>query len=311
MPTPKFQCLRRLSPFQGTLQAIVLDNGRAFSADGLYWQIELLSEIKIKNPVWSHPGESEGEQRFFAYAHWSQSGGVERLPINPMLGNQSEHPALATLLDTLQQLPPMPFPAADPIELWLLDRRDQPLALLRSRAHTQQLETVHDPSWQPTLFNDLSFVSHQLLEYEQQGPEDAPQRHRNRLVRLIRDAAGSPSRAQWFRRESDGSGNALSGVRISSELYDRTLPPQAFPELLLREQWEDEQAQGLVDDFFTWQAPMLLTLPSLCAATRERLEELAVQRPVPLYLRRKILPEIRKRSCVEPAMVEAVLRLAE
>jgi hypothetical protein len=115
-------------------------------------------------------------------------------------------------------------------------------------------------------------------------------------------------RAQWFRRESDGSGTGLHGNRLISAHVGRRLDHDAFPELLLRENWEVEPERMLVGDYHDWQAPHLLTHTTLTRPTRERLERAACRQAEKLYRVRHFLPEIINRDLLNVAFVEAVIR---
>jgi hypothetical protein len=128
------------------------------------------------------------------------------------------------------------------------------------------------------------------------------------LSRCIQKAAGPLERAQWFRREHDGSGTGLHGNRLESAHVGRQLSHEAFPELLLRESWEAGPEQMLVGDYHDWQAPYLLTHTTLPRSTRERLERSACRQAEKLYKVRHFLPEIINRDLLNVAFVEAVIR---
>jgi len=301
--------LRRLSPFHGTIQVVEAGEGRAFSLDGIRWTVQLLSQQALRQPVWGNIGPASAERRYFNFASWSSKGGMVRRPVNPSLGDQSSHPALGALLVALDTMPPIPFPLADTLELWLLHREDaMPLALLRSmKGHTPP-PGVYSADWRAFPPEDRGFFSPGLLELAAGDSRHAdPQQHAAQLTALVGQEAGRPRCLQWFRRDAQGGGIGLQGQRLRPELEGRFLPRTDFPELLLSEAWP-EDGRILVQDYLDWQAPRLLTLPGLAHTTRRRLERAAVRRPMLLYHCRKLIPEVLEREVMEPALVQAVLR---
>lgn len=134
VPTaPEYFSLRRANPFLGTLQVVKVGAGRALSADGIRWQIELLARQNLSLPLWGDGLLATQEPRYFRHGSWSYQGGLTSLPVNAILGDQGDHPALRLLLDALSQPLHLPFPRVDTRELWLLDPDGRPLALLASR----------------------------------------------------------------------------------------------------------------------------------------------------------------------------------
>ena len=132
--------------------------------------------------------------------------------------------------------------------------------------------------------------------------------HAEVLNRCVRAAAGSIPRAQWFRREADGSGSGFDGLNLSADLKGRVLDAHQFPELLVREIWTVASHQQLVCDYHDWQAPYLLTHSDLAKKLRARLELAACQQVERLYDVRHLLPEVVNKDRVDAAMVEAVIR---
>jgi hypothetical protein len=293
-----------LSPFQGTLQVIEVPGARALSTDGVSWQVQLLGEAGIINWL----GGDEVSWRYFVYGYWSATHGLARVPVHPCLDLQADDPALTALLDLLEEEPPAPFPPADNLELWLLDQAGQlPLALLQSAKGDAPPPEIWDAVWHPNLHGDTSFVAPSLT-----GPTASrnPWPHRDLLSRLVNRAVGPVPRAQWFLRDRSGNGRGLGGLRINQALHGRHLSSPAFPELLLREQWEQQADAELVRDFLDWQAPLLLTLAGLGTATRDRLERAACRRPMVLFKVRHLLPEVLNRELIQVPLVEAALTAA-
>jgi hypothetical protein len=228
--------------------------------------------------------------------------------VHPSLDLQADNPSLTALLDLLETEPPLPFPLADNLELWLLDHAGQsPLALLQSAKGDSPPPDILDTVWHPSLHGDTSFVAPSLT-----GPAASrnPWPHRDLLSRLVNRAAGPIPRAQWFLRDRSGNGLGLGGFRIDQALRGRRLGRPAFAELLLKEQWEQQADAELVRDFLDWQAPLLLTLADLGTTTRDRLERAACRRPMGLFKVRHLLPEVLNRELIQVPLVEAALTAA-
>jgi hypothetical protein len=276
---------------------VEVTGARAISPNGERWQVELLSEAAVRQPLWADIGPASRERRFFTYGLWSRAAGLRRLPVNPMLGDQSGHPSLAPLITALQGCPPLPFPRDDLLELWLLGSDDgQPLALVMALVPSAPPALPYPPGWRVGRAEPAAAASgldpHAVAAIEAQ----------------VHRAAGSPARAQWFLRDEAGAGTGLEGFPLGGGEEGQTLPREAFPELLLREAWDQPRERELVARLIAWQAPRLLTLPGLSRATRERLEPLAARQPLALYPLRRLLPEVIDRAVVEAALVRAVLQ---
>ncbi|WJW75475.1 hypothetical protein QVG61_13445 [Thiohalobacter sp. IOR34] len=213
------------------------------------------------------------------------------------------------LLEALEQRPPLPFPLADRIELWLLDHsRRQPLALVKSRCNLREMDAVSDPLWRPFLVSQQGFRCQALEEDAQRTPPGArPPRAQDVLERRVNRAARPLPVLQWFERLEDGSGIGHDGLRVDDSLYGRELPAAAFPPLLVREDWEDPLSCALVQDYHAWQAPLLLAHQNLDRDTRQRLETAACQRPEALAANYHMYPEVLDGEALQVALVSARL----
>ena len=195
------------------------------------------------------------------------------------------------------------------MELWLLDARLQrPLAILASTLGRITPPRAVDTMWCAALAGDDGFVAPSLSTSAHGVASTSHIPHYEILNRCVQKAAGPLDRAQWFRRESDGSGTGMHGNRLDPARVGRKLQRDAFPELLLREEWEDEREKNLVHDYHDWHAPRLLTHRNLSHATRDRLEHAACRQAEKLYQLRHVLPEIINRDLLNIAFVEAVIR---
>jgi len=274
-----YYSLRRLSPYQGTVQVVDLTGFRAMSGDGITWQVRVQSRYP----------------RYAGRAVWRADGS----------GNLIETDRTRPFFDAMRTAPPLPFPLADRRELWLLDGRDQlPLALLASTLERAAPPPTFAPQWRAALDGDDSFVSRTFSS----GNTVSLIPHCELVSRCVQKAAGGSVRAQWFIRAADGSGTGIGGSRISDALRGRRLVREAFPELLVTERWDTDAERGLVRDYHDWLAAGLLTHGGLTRGTRDRLEQAACRQAEKLYYVRQLLPEVLNPDLVKVAMVEAVMR---
>lgn len=306
MTGPDYYSVRRLCPVLGTLQIVSLPEARAYSGDGVRWKVELLSQASVRLGPWGDRGPASAERRFFTFGYWTRDQGLERVPVNAILGDQSGHPALEAMVAALGEMPAPPFPPGDRSELWLLDGDDLPLALLRSQPPEQVPPIPRmELSWRAQSPRETGFP----LPAEWAEPP-GPGRPEPALIleRQVHDrAGGAQRRAQWFRRGDRGNGFGLGVVGARVELMGRELPAAAFPPLLLAEDWPKADVTALVGAYLDWAAPYLLTLP-MDRERRSRLERAACARPELLYRYRHLLPEVIQKDLVDPALVQAVLK---
>ncbi len=283
MSQTRYYSMRRLSPYQGTVQVAEMPGFRAISSDGLTWRVQFLNQ----------------RSRFTSQAVWRADGS----------GNLIETRHTGELIQALQNHPPLPFPPADNLELWLLDAKQRrPLAILASTLGHITPPRAINAVWLAALAGDDAFTAPSLSTDGRGRTSTSHIAHHEILNRCVQKAAGPLDRAQWFRRAGDGSGTGLHGNRLDAAQVGRKLQRDAFPELLLREEWEDEREKNLVRDYHDWQAPRLLTHRDLSHSTRDRLEHAACRQAEKLYPLRHVLPEIVNRDLLNVAFVEAVIR---
>ena len=272
----RYYSMRRLSPYQGTVQVIDIPGFRAMSADGERWRVQFL------NP----------RSRFASHGIWRRDGG----------GTLIDTPRTHAILEALQAHPPLPFALADTLELWLLDASDgMPLALLASTLPERSPGRVPHARWQAALAGDPSFIAASLS-----GAGASAIAHESVLMRCVQKAAGPRPSAQWFRRGSDGAGDGLAAPGSANPA--RRIGADRFPELLLRHDWPSEAESALVRDYHDWHAPSLLTHTNLKHTTRDRLERAACKQAARLYRVRHLLPEMLNPELLKVAFVEAVVR---
>lgn len=281
MTTPKYYSLRRLSPYQGTVQVVECPNFRAMSADGMRWRVQFLNQ----------------KTRFSSYGVWRADG----------QGSLIETERTQPIIRALREHPPLPFPLADHLELWLLDAETLlPLALLMSTLSDRAPPPAVAMQWRAALAGDDGFAAPSLPTVDGQPSQIA---HRHVLDRCVQRAAGPRPQAQWFRRAADGAGEGLNMPGgLDRVHHGRHLEREQFPKLLLRDTWNTEQETKLVHDYHEWHAANLLTHTGLDSGTRAALERAACRQAQKLFRVRYLLPEVIDPEILRVAMVEAVIR---
>ncbi len=291
--------LRRVNPCLGVVALVKIDSARALSLDGVHWQIQILAHPP--RGLWSGDGDSDRLQ-YFRFGVWTQAQGLARVPLNPILDLNHMLRASQALVDQIAaNLDCIPFPLAPEFEQWLLDAEGAPLALLATAQGEADLAEVTAAEWSAGGRGDRAFVSRTLATSGRALDRLASV---EALERLVREAAGRPRLAPWFRREGDalvGLGPGFAGQRIAVT----DLPP-----LTLRTAWPGEREAGLVADYIDWLAPYLLTLPGLDDATRRGLEASAVHHALVVDDLWRLYPRILDQGLVDRARVEARLRRA-
>ncbi|MFW2374322.1 MAG: hypothetical protein ACN4GM_14445 [Gammaproteobacteria bacterium] len=291
--------IRQLSPFKGSIHIVSLPYARALTNDGINWQIQVSCEVHQQQ--WNINNDPGIQRRYIFYGFWTESGGISRIPLDPSLDVPDESYVEELLVGAIQlALPELPFTAADHYELWLLDNcHNLPIALLRSATDPHQLDQIDIHRWRAS---------------DQAGHNFNPQQAACntdpvlKLQSLINDDTCCPPRAQWFLRENDGSGLGLQGQNLDSALVHRRLIRQQFPELLIKENWQEPFSRMLAEDYHHWLSPSLLTLSHISLATRQRLEDAAVNRALDVSRRYKLYPTITRSAWLNRILVETKLR---
>lgn len=274
---------RRLNPYRGVVHVLDLGEATATTFDGRTWYLRA----------------EDGQGWLRPVGVWVEGEGVAagtRIP------NE--------LLAALESHPPLPYPLADRMELWLLDKAaGLPLALLASERPSRFRPARIDPEWHPFALTYSAFRSETLARREAVVGQ-AHERHRDWLARAVNTVARPYPAAQWFLRRSDGSGEGRTGLRLPADWQPRTLPAEAFPELLVRTDWNNPLEQSVIRDYHTWLAPLLLLLPSLGDANRAWLEAAACKEPARLARIHRLLPRVLDRHALNAALVAARMEAA-
>jgi len=260
---------------------------RAISADGVAWRVQV-----------QHP-----EARYVTQAVWRKDG-------NSTL---TENKFTAPLIAAMNESPPLPYPMADTLELWLLDAiNDKPLAIVTSALPRERAPMIESVSWSAFLIGDHDFSSAEFQSLMSGGDStESHMDHGEILRRYINVAAGSRPRAQWFQRDKDMNGKGLAGLRIEPVDLNRKVAAEDFPELLISEDcWQNQAEKVLVRDYHYWHAANLLSQANLNGETRAKLERVACSEAFKLYEKRYVLPEMSDPELMKVAFVQAKIGLA-
>ena len=275
--------IRRVNPFLGVLQVIETDGGRAVSANGVVWDIEVLA--KRSSGGWGSLNQNVIDKAYYRYGLWSLQDGLVNRPLAPHLESDplahTCHELIECIRERLEQLP---FRLGDNHELWLFDHTgSQPLALLASIAPGSRRPSPEPKYWSACI-----------------GANGVPSQCRfpasRELETLVKRRAGFNVRKHWVKRHRDGSGII--------ENDGRHLDATDFPAFLLTEDWCDTDQAELVSDYIAWISPSLLTLQNLNRFQRERLEKSLNIQAVSVEHHRHLYPEILDEKAVNAARVQ-------
>lgn len=277
----QYYCQRLLSPYRGMLHVVDVGHALAYTADGEQWRGRMRNR----------------EGRLWPVGTW----------IDANLAFNLE--GSAVLMQGVNDRPPLPFPPADHIELWLLNKMTaKPLALLQARRSIPAPEVVGETVWRSFQIDETEFHAECLRARDAARPARAwPVPHRDVLERQVNEASRPYAMTQWFARQPDGAGRGLGGLRLPERFRGRILPRCAFPELLVDEDWTDDTQRALVREYHDWNAARLLTHLDLPGVTRGRLEAAACRRPDKLLEVIRLIPEFVDRARLEVTLVQARL----
>ncbi len=273
---------RMLPPFYGQVQIAESDRARALTIDCITWEIQFVHGAGSNQSTIGNQSKKRGFRR----AAMISDHDIRQKKVGANLADDQEiDERILELTDFLADAP-LPFPAVDHCECWLLDPEDaSPLALLFSCEHAEEINTFPNrPEWTalPAAVMPIDKT------HDEASLDLAPVNHR--LERLVAERAGYQPQIQWYRR---GEGEE-----------------QFFPPLMLREDWRDEESAALCQRYLQRQAPRLLMLHYMEDELRARLEQeakvnaLEVERYHPLY------PEVIDKDLIDAIRVEARIRSA-
>ena len=297
---------RLLNPFRGAMHVVKCGAAEAVTTDGLHWDIYVAME-DLLDGLYGIPRVQIGDIR---YGSWSADKGLKRGPLYPSDDFRRLEEMGATVYQNLLHVHrEIPFPFADRFELWLLDAAAQPLALLHSAVEEHDVSPEPPVAWRAGLAARERFSSPAMGRIE--GVDARLANAADYLTACVNARAGDPPAAQWFARQPDGSGRSLLSIGATAAAPDRRLPGDAFPPLLLADFGDDDLHRQLIADFHAWQAPWLLVLSHLDAATRRAVELRARRQALAIYDQHRLYPETMDREAIQSALVEAVLRRSQ
>lgn len=295
--------MRRLNPFNGTLQVFLHGSARALSGNGLVWEIQVLSDTP--QGLWANTPFSE--RQYYSFGLWTAAHGLKQVPVNPLFNIRQMIEASERLIEALRPaLERLPFPPADALECWLLDETDaRPVALLASRLDAEEGATRERIEWIAAERGDFAFASPSLLERGLPVNDGYnPRVHASALEALVRGRGGQRHRQAWYRRRADGGGAPCDDGERAPDSAD-------LPELPLSLDWAAPEELALIEDYIEWKAPQLLMLPDLSPATRNRLERLAVSQAETVDRLWRLYPQIHNQDLLNSARVEARIRSSQ
>ena len=300
MSTAQLYSQRQLSPFMGLVYVASISVARAISNDGVSWQIQVICENQ-QHQLGLH--QTGLVRRYVLWGVWSKQSGLKALPLDPMLDTPRDSVIEQELIPALESgLQYMPFTSKDFYELWILDSLENfPVALVATRTDPYNLDQLTPDHWRASTRSNRDFTPARvqttidpLLKLEQ----------------LISDNTCCPISSQWFLRDSSGNGTGITAQNLETDLYTRTLAKEKFPELLMRENWPNDDARFLAEDYHNWLSPRLLTLQNLSLETRSRLELAAQRHAVETSQLLHLYPQIADQKIINRIQVEARLRSA-
>jgi hypothetical protein len=319
--SPRCYGLRRVNPCLGVVMVVQTDDGRALSADGRHWQLEVAAHPP--RGLWSAGGHGD-ERQWFRVGRWSAGAGLTGMRLNPILDMGlmvSTTEALAAAVAAAE--PRLPFALAPELELWQLGRDGRPLALLATAPDDGSPADDGDPpAWAAGGRGEPVFRSSILAAEGVPEPDQGdPARHARALERAVAGHAGGPGAVLRVRRDAAGErvvtgdpgGAAAAGFGAGpggAAGPSRQPPAAAFPPLMLREDWGDARLDTLAQEYLAWCAPYLLTLPDLDDARRAALEQAAARRAPLVDQLWRLYPRLADPEVVRRARVEAKLRMA-
>ncbi|MBF0256630.1 MAG: hypothetical protein HQL47_09280 [Gammaproteobacteria bacterium] len=246
---PRCYAIRRVNPFLGVMQIIETDQGRALSSNGLVWDLQVHISL---GGGWGSLNQDRNNSGFCRYGLWSADEGLVKRPLAPDFDDAELTRTGDELVSIVSQaVADIPFNLADSLELWLLDAEGAPLALLDSRLPGSAKPSPEPRRWHCSL-------SGEGLASQRRYPQAAP------VESLVKQRAGFNIHKHWVERQTDGSGLIRE--------HAQTLAAEEFPALLLSRHWPKAEQRELVEGYFAWVAPTLLTLQGLEQAQRAWLE---------------------------------------
>lgn len=286
---------RLLNPFRGVMHIIRYQSAEAVTTDGVEWDIYVANDALLDGLGRAGKRAQISDIR---YGHWSAEKGLKRGPLYPSDDfKRLENMGAVVYEHLLDAHRAVPFKFRDSFELWLLDRDDRPLALLHSVRNDSETDTQPPLDWRAGIAAQAQFSSSAIADLAGSAGTYLTC-HVNSLASGV---------AQWFRRSDDGAGLGLHTLKGGESLRGRVLEADAFPPLFIATAGMDAAHARLVHDYHAWQAPWMLLLPHLDAATRAALETAACRQAGAVEKHCRLYPEVIDHAALQAARVEAAL----
>lgn len=278
------QCyaIRRVNPFLGVLQIIKNSSGRAISANGVVWDIEVCDEFND----WSNLAQGDEENIYIRYGLWSADEGLVSRPLNPHGEDDPLTEKCHRLIQSIEtNLHRLPFKIEDTRELWLFDSDTlNPLALLAAVRPEDKFTSVEPRYWSSCLGADGVSSQYRFRESRE-------------LEQQVKARAGFNIKKYWLQRQPDAS--------AWIEYTQQPLAAERIPPLLLTENWADHTEQQRARNFISWIAPSLLTLQMIQPEVRQRLERTLNVQAISVEHHWRLYPEIIEQKYVKSARIQS------
>lgn len=294
---------RLLNPFRGIMNIIEFEGAEGVSVDGIHWDIY----VRNSELVADFDNSRQIQTSDIRYGHWSEKQGLVRGPIFPSDDFRTlEMRGAIVYEDILEQHRQLPFSLQDHFECWLLDRQQQPLALLHTVTLAEDMELNLPLQWHAGQACQRSFHPNppDTLQPVIQNAGNAGEY----LTRYIRECSGNRPAAQWFQRTHNGNGQGLAGIAMPEALQGRCLESKSFPDYFLRTTGHDETHTLLIDEYLAWLAPFLLLLQNLPREVRQDFEQKAWRNALLMEKQFRLYPCVLDECGLAAARVEATLR---
>jgi hypothetical protein len=286
--TVRCYAVRRVNPFVGLLQIIETRDGRAISANGVVWELELT--VVVASNEWGALNRNNSNTLYHRCGMWSQAEGLVRYPLPPRPNSDSLDMQARMLIEQIrEESVRLPFRLEDNRELWIFDQQGKiPLALLASTAPSQQPPHPSSREWKASTLKGSPG--------QMRFPDAA------RLETFVKQRAGFNLKRYWITRLDDGSGvMANNNARIEA---------QHFPAFLLTQEWADGEQRRLACDFVVWTAPALLTLQRLSTSERAYLKQNLSTQAHSIEHHWRLYPQILDKDHLKAARVQCRLQNA-
>jgi hypothetical protein len=280
--------LRRVNPFRGVYQVVETPAGRAISANGVVWDIEVIAE---RPAGWGSLNARRGEVAYIRYGLWSVDEGLVNRPLTPQLSSDPLSAQCHEVIEGIEaNIGRLPFELIDTRELWLFDSdRITPIALLASISHRQKPPSPLPRYWSASV-----------------GTQGVPSQHRfgqcSELEEQVRERAGFNMTRLWVQRDAQGQGVI--------EATGQQLGASAFPSYLINQVWQDGELAERVEQYIDWIAPSLLTLHRLSDAERQRLEQALHIQAVSVEHHWHLYPRVLDEKYLTSARIQSRLQQA-